>query len=139
MEYLGVLPKSCLAKSIQVQNREFKKMLMCLVEYALELVTTRGTNGVLLIAGMSEEMSMNLLSVYKRRGTSEQYDIALRPVKGKPLERVGRKATGLRPASAGYGSRVAGHPQHLWRGCLSCTAILEASHWISRGTTHLDC
>jgi hypothetical protein len=38
---------------------------------------------------------------------------ALQPIEGKPLERVGRKATGLRPAGVGYGSRVAGHPQHL--------------------------
>ena len=30
------------------------------------------------------------------------------PDKGKPLERVGRKATGLRPADAGYGRRAPG-------------------------------
>ena len=33
--------------------------------------------------------------------------------KGKPLERVGRKATGLRRAQAGYGSGVAGRTPHL--------------------------
>jgi hypothetical protein len=33
--------------------------------------------------------------------------------KGKPPERVGRKATGLRHAQAGYGSGVAGQTQHL--------------------------
>jgi hypothetical protein len=31
----------------------------------------------------------------------------------KPLERVGRKASGLTPESAGYGSRVAGQRSHL--------------------------
>ena len=29
-------------------------------------------------------------------------------VKGKPLERAGRKATGLSPEASGYGSRAAG-------------------------------
>jgi len=33
--------------------------------------------------------------------------------KGKPAERLGRKATGLNPAEAGYGSGVAGQTQHL--------------------------
>jgi hypothetical protein len=33
--------------------------------------------------------------------------------KGKPAERLGRKATGLSPAEAGYGSGVAGQTQHL--------------------------
>ena len=32
----------------------------------------------------------------------------MQPEKGKPLERVGRKATGLRPAHTGYGCRAAG-------------------------------
>jgi hypothetical protein len=35
------------------------------------------------------------------------YDTALQPVKGKPLERVGRKTTGLRPA---LGDMAAGLP-----------------------------
>jgi hypothetical protein len=48
-----------------------------------------------------------------------------RPHKGKPLERVGRKATRLRPAGAGYGSRAAGRTQHLLTGCASRTARLE--------------
>jgi len=33
--------------------------------------------------------------------------------KGKPAERLGRKATGLSPAAAGYGSGVAGQTPHL--------------------------
>ena len=33
--------------------------------------------------------------------------------KGKPLERVGRKATGLRPVSAGYGRRAPGRRPSL--------------------------
>src|SRR5919109_3101396 len=60
---------------------------------------------------------------------------ALQPVKGKPLERVGRKATGLRPADAGYGSRVPGHPQHLWKGCASCTAIVREPLGIEKDDT----
>jgi prepilin-type N-terminal cleavage/methylation domain-containing protein len=35
----------------------------------------------------------------------------------KPLERVGRKASGLTPESAGYGSRVAVQRSHLSNGC----------------------
>jgi hypothetical protein len=31
------------------------------------------------------------------KGQLPTYDTALQPVKGKPLERVGRKTTGLRP------------------------------------------
>jgi hypothetical protein len=37
--------------------------------------------------------------------------------KGKPSERVGRKATGLSPELSGYGSRAAVLKQHLERGC----------------------
>jgi hypothetical protein len=33
--------------------------------------------------------------------------------KGKPAERLGRKATGLNPAEAGYGSGVARQTPHL--------------------------
>jgi hypothetical protein len=37
--------------------------------------------------------------------------------KGKPSERVGRKAVGLNSAEAEYGSMVAGQIQHLSGAC----------------------
>jgi hypothetical protein len=45
------------------------------------------------------------------------------PVKGKPLERVGRKATSLRLAQARYGSRAAGHA-HPPLGCVMVHGFL---------------
>jgi hypothetical protein len=42
-----------------------------------------------------------------------------RLIKANQPERVGRKATGLRAATAAYGRRVAGHTQHLRMGCAS--------------------
>jgi hypothetical protein len=49
------------------------------------------------------------------------------PDQGKPLERVGRKATGLRPARAGYGRRAAGRTQHLLMGCAAHTALPQST------------
>jgi hypothetical protein len=49
-------------------------MLTCAVEHALELVTLRGTNGVLLVASMSGEMLANLFFVYDRSCSSVQQD-----------------------------------------------------------------
>jgi hypothetical protein len=40
------------------------------VEYALYLATAGGTNGVVLVARMSEKMSTNLFYVYDRGGAS---------------------------------------------------------------------
>jgi hypothetical protein len=45
------------------------------------------------------------------------------PAQGKTPKRVWRKATGLNPACAGQGSRVAGRMQHLLMGCVSRTAM----------------
>jgi hypothetical protein len=50
------------------------RTVTCTVEYALELATFRGTNGVLLVAGMKGEMSTNLCFVYDTSGTSVQQD-----------------------------------------------------------------
>jgi len=47
-----------------------------------------------------------------------------RLTKANHTERVGRKATGLHPALAGHGSRVAGRTQCLPMGCVSSMAIL---------------
>ena len=49
------------------------RTVTCTVEYALELATFRGTNGVLLVAGMNGEMSTNLC-YEDTSGTSVQQD-----------------------------------------------------------------
>jgi hypothetical protein len=50
------------------------------------------------------------------------------PDQGKPLERVGRKATGLRSATAEYGRRATGRTQHLLTGCASHKVTVK--HWL---------
>jgi len=68
------------------------------------------------------------------------------PDKGKPPERVGRKATGLRPAGAGYGRRAPGRllclrvearraRAHQQEGCAYATRI-NASHLLPRSSCH---
>jgi hypothetical protein len=68
------------------------------------------------------------------------------PDKGKPLERVGRKATGLRPADAGYGRRAPGRlpfliveerraRAHQKEGCAYATRI-NSSHVLPRLSCH---
>src|SRR5215475_6737024 len=49
-------------------------------------------------------------------------DVNPQPDKGKPSERVGRKATGLSPDLSGYGGRVAGRTQSLLWAVASHTA-----------------
>src|SRR5215475_4095970 len=49
-------------------------------------------------------------------------DVNPQPDKGKPSERVGRKATGLSPGLPGYGGRVAGRTQSLLWAVASHTA-----------------
>jgi hypothetical protein len=79
---------------------------------------------VLLVDGMGHKKSMmSYLFMTEEVQVGSEAKAALQPVKGKPFERMGRKATGLRPLGAGYGSRAAGHPQHLCRGYGSCTAV----------------
>jgi hypothetical protein len=51
-----------------------------------------------------------------------------KPDQGKPLERVGRKATGLRFAAAEYGRRATGRTQHLLTGCASHKVTVK--HWL---------
>ena len=51
-----------------------------------------------------------------------------KPDQGKPLERVGRKATGLRSAAAEYGRRATGRTQHLLTGCASHKITVK--HWL---------
>jgi len=68
------------------------------------------------------------------------------PDKGKPLERVGRKATGLRPAAAGYGRRAPGRlpsltvegqraRAHQKEGCAYAHRV-DSSHVLPRLLCH---
>lgn len=69
-------------------------------------------------------LSLSVLSTWTNSGRQKK------PVKGKPLERAGRKATGLRLLQlAGYGSRAAGRAHLLW-GLCNGARLLRETLWL---------